>query len=213
MVEQVGNRPQLRVLGNLNHEVGNPRSDGNGLLQNLEGQYEKDRIMLQKTTENYEFSILSVQQGVRITSGIQSAYGVLLGNFPQSSHDNIVQPVPNSTTQYQVKQDIPIVGGMALQPSDHLVDESPKDYSSNIPAPVPVEDNMKSYATYDHLRQVDEKMENLRVSAPEMLTINEQNKSPTDNLKGEDILENRSHHVGGESYPNDSSYVHNLRAA
>ncbi|KAI5674456.1 hypothetical protein M9H77_14820 [Catharanthus roseus] len=220
-VDQTGTGPQSRVSGNLNPEVGHLQPDGSGLQQNVEGQYEKDRILYQKA-DNSEFSRLPVQQGVGITTGLQSPYGVFVGNIPQTSRDNVVQPVINPAT-YQVKQDIMMskpasgdipVEGMALQSSDHLVDESPKDYSGNVPASVPGEDNMKSYAIYDHLRQIDGRMENLRVSPSEMLAFNEQNKSPIDNPKREDILENRRQQViGREPYSNESSYVHNLPPA
>lgn len=221
MVEKAATGPQSSVLGNLNHDVGNLQSDRSVLQQNVEGQYDKDGVILQKAAENSEFSKLPVQQGIGITSGIASPYGAFVGNFPQSSHDNVVQPVL-VPIQYQVKQDammskptisdIPTFGGTALQPSDHLVDESPKDSSGNTPTAIPLEDNMKSYAVHDHLRQIDGRMENIWVSPSEILTISEQNKPPIDISKGEDILENRQH-VGGETYSNESSYMHNLRAA
>lgn len=219
MVENAATGPQSRVLSNLNHGVGNLQSDRNGLQQNVEGHYEKDRVILQKAAENSEFSKLPVQQGIGVTGGIPSPYGVFVGNFPQSSRDNVVQTVLNPT-QYQIKQDaviskptisdIPTFGGTGLQTSDHLVDESSKDSSGNTPTTVHLEDNMKSHAVHDHLRQIDGRMENLWVS-PEILTINEQNKPPNDISKVVDILENRQH-VGGETYSNESSYMHNLQA-
>lgn len=220
MVEKAATGPQSRVLGNLNHGVGNLQSDKNGLQQNVEGHYEKDRVILQKAPENSEFSKLPVQQVTGVTGGMPSPYGVLVGNFPQSSCDNVVQPVLNAT-QYQVKQDammtkptisdIPTFGCTALQPSDHIIDESLKDSSGNTPTTVPLEDNMKSYAVHDHLRQIDGRMENLWVS-PEIFPNNEQNKPPIVISKGEDIMENRQH-VVGETYSNESSYVHTLQAA
>lgn len=221
MVEKAATGLQSRVLGNLNYGVGILQSDNNGLQQNAEGHYEKDRVILQKAPENSEFSKLPVQQGIGVTGGIPSSYGVFVGNFPQSSRDNVVQPVLNPT-HYQVKQDammnkptisdIPAFAGTALQPSDHLVDESPKDSSDNTPTTVPLEDNIKSYAVHEHLRQIDGRMENLWVSPSEILTNTEQNKPPIDISKGEDILENKQH-VGGETYSNESSYMHNLQAA
>ncbi|XP_027126629.1 RAF-like serine/threonine-protein kinase PRAF isoform X1 [Coffea arabica] len=208
VVEQQGIGSPPKLVTNLNHEVGNPPSEGNRLAQNVEGYYAKDRIIHQRP-ENIEQPRIPVSQGsVGVTGGIQSPYGVLVGTIPQTSPDIAVQPVLASS-QYQVTQesmmrkptnvDVPATGGLPLQTSDYVLHESPKDISGNFPVSAPFEDNTKP--VHDHLKQIDGRIENLRISPADVLPISEQSKSPTDNPIKEEILDNRSQQVvGREAY-------------
>ncbi|KAL3532237.1 hypothetical protein ACH5RR_005758 [Cinchona calisaya] len=206
VVEQQGIGSQPRVVGNVDHEVGIPQSDGNRLPQNVEGQYAKDWNIHQKAEDSEHARMPVPQSMIGLSGGIQTPYGALVGSIPQTSPDILPVLAP---TQYQVIQDavlskptnsdILAIGGKPLQTSDYVLHESPKDYSGNLPASASNEDKVKP--VYDHLKQVDGRIENLWVSPAEVLAISEQSKLPTDNLKREEILESRSHEVvGREAY-------------
>lgn len=207
-VEQQGIGSQPKPVTNLNDEIGNPLSEGNRLAQNVEGYYAKDRIIHQRA-ENIEQPRIPASQGlVGVTGGIQSPYGVLVGTIPQTSPDIAVQP-GLASNQYQAKQDammrkptdvdVPATAGLPLQTSDYMLHESPKDISGNFPSSAPFEDNTRP--AHDHLRQIDGRIENLRIIPAEVLPISEQSKLPTDNPIKEEILDNRSQQVfGREAY-------------
>uniref|UniRef100_A0A5B6Z634 Protein kinase domain-containing protein n=1 Tax=Davidia involucrata TaxID=16924 RepID=A0A5B6Z634_DAVIN len=208
-VEQHGAGARQRVLGRVYHEVGTPQSEAVGVSQNVEGQYENQRIILQKIDNSDQTKVSVPQSVVGLAGGIQSPYGVFMNAVSQSCQENIVQQlvVP---TQYQVKQealnkpansDFTPVGCMPFQTSDHMVHESPKDFSGKLPGIVPKEDTVGSCVTYEHLRPIDGRMENVQICPPEVFVNNEQSKSPVDNPRKEGSLENRPQQIAGrEAY-------------
>ena len=126
---------------------------------------------------------------------VQSSYGVFTGTIPRTSQEEAAQQyaVP---TQYQVKpdtlvnkpinSDVPLFGGVPLQTSERLVQESPRDYSGKLPGVVPKEDTAESCISFDHMRPIDERMENLRVGPAENFVNSEQSKSSTNKPRKED---------------------------
>uniref|UniRef100_A0A5B6Z740 Protein kinase domain-containing protein n=1 Tax=Davidia involucrata TaxID=16924 RepID=A0A5B6Z740_DAVIN len=210
-VEQQGAGARQRVFGRVYHEAGTPQSEAVGFSQNVEGQYENQRIILQKI-DNSDQTKVSVPQAV--AGGVQSPYGVFMNTTPQSYQENSVQQlvVP---AQYQVKQeplnkpansDFTPVGGMRFQTSDPMVHESPKDYPGKLPGGVPKEDTIGSCITYEHLRPIDGRMENLRICPSEVFVNNEQSKSPVDNPKKEDNLENIPQQIDGREAYLDNTF-------
>ncbi|CAI9100951.1 OLC1v1038144C1 [Oldenlandia corymbosa var. corymbosa] len=204
--EQQGSGSQLKVVGN---DAGNPHSDGSRLPQSVEVFYVNDRIIHQRA-ENSEHPRVPVPPGViGFNGGIPpTPYGVVVGTTPQTSPESGVLPVP-IPTQYLLRQDpvmskpisteTPATGGIPVLTSDYLPHESPKGYSGNFPVSVPVEENVKP--AYDHLKQIDGRMENLRVSPTGVSAKIEQSTSASDNVKREGTLEGRSQQVGGrEAY-------------
>ncbi|KAK4369873.1 hypothetical protein RND71_009348 [Anisodus tanguticus] len=184
-----------------------------GVPQTVDKQYEYDRN-LQKP-EFAEHPKVSVPQGmIGLTSTVQSPYGVFVGVVPQpcnvSPTEQLLVP-----SQYQVKQEVaankPVngdflkVGGvMSGQTLDNLSGESPKNYSGTAaPTMLPKEDDIiESVTAYNHLRQIEERMENLLMHPAKILANNEQSKPAVDNFRREDILNNRVQQFGGrEGYP------------
>lgn len=198
---------QTQVLGHVNHENGNAQSKG--LAKSAQGKYEKESVILQKA-ENSDPSRIPVPDGfVEISGVLQPNYGAFAGTVPQSFHEVVTHPSANPTqsqSNHEVTMSKPSfgvtsglggfgvtsgLGGGVLKTSDCLVDESPKDYSGNIPTSAVVEDSTKSHAAYDHLKQIDGRMENLCVKPSEVSALSEQIKPPSDNRQA----------TNGESYP------------
>ncbi|CAK9135273.1 unnamed protein product [Ilex paraguariensis] len=214
-VEQQGAGAQPRVVGHIDHEAGKRQAEGVGISQNVEGQYENDRCILQKANNPDHANILVPQLELGLTGDMQSPYGVYTPILPQSCQENAVQQfvVP---TQNQVKQDvlmnrpgnddIPPVGGMPFQTSDLVVHESPKDNSGKLLGIVPKEDIVDAGITYDHFRQIDGGMGNLWIGPPEALVVNERSKSPMDNPKKDGILESRPQQITGREAYLDSTF-------
>ncbi|PSS21011.1 Dual specificity protein kinase [Actinidia chinensis var. chinensis] len=245
IVEQQVVDARPKILSHMDHEVGTPQLEAVRASQNVVRQCRNDRIILQNT-DSPDHPNLSVPPSVvGLTAGVQSPYGVVMATLPRPCHDNSVQQLVEPP-QYQVKQEILInkpvhsdvhsVGGMPFQMSDHLVHESPKDYSSKLPGIASKEDTLESY---DHLKQIDGRMENLRICPPEVFGNKEQSKSPSENLRNEDILEARPQQIAGRelyventfskprivmetnhikanemmSSSNEVSYLHNLQSS
>ncbi|KAA8535279.1 hypothetical protein F0562_030282 [Nyssa sinensis] len=184
-VEQHGAGARQRVLGHIYHEVATPQSEAVGVSQTIEGQCENQGIILQKIDNSDQTKVSFPQTVVGLAGGMQSPYGVYMNTVPQSCQENIGQQlvVP---TQYQAKQDalnkpansdFTPVGCMTFQTSDHMVHESPKDFSGKLPDVVPKEDTVGSCITYENLRPIDGRMENFRICPSEVFVNNEQSNS------------------------------------
>ncbi|KAL9151207.1 hypothetical protein ABFS82_11G038500 [Erythranthe guttata] len=94
-------------------------------------------------------------------TGVQQfPYGVYVANAPPQSSQH------NNTTQNPLAQ--------PLQNTEYAVRESPKEYSVK----APIEDSTSS--AYDNLRQIDGRLENLRIRPSELLSSNEHNSLSTD---------------------------------
>ncbi|KAJ8560785.1 hypothetical protein K7X08_022645 [Anisodus acutangulus] len=184
-----------------------------GVPQTVDKQYEYDRNL--QNPEFAEHPNVSVPQGmIGLTSTVQSPYGLFVGAVPQPCNVNPTELllVPS---QYQVKQEVatnkPVnsdflkVGGvMPGQTLDNLSGESPKNYSgTTAPTKLPKEDDIiESVTAYNHLRQIEGRMENLLMHPTEILANNEQSKPAVDNFRREDLLNNRVQQFGGrEGYP------------
>ncbi|CAA2984893.1 Kinase superfamily with octicosapeptide Phox Bem1p domain isoform 1 [Olea europaea subsp. europaea] len=175
----VGTQP--RGMGYADHEAGKFQAEGIGFSHNVDKHYGNDRIALQKA-QNSENSSISVPQGMMVTTGIQSPYGLFAANIPQLSQDNAVkqvvvtpqhQVIYNATMNRQVNDDVSPVGGMPLQ-----------DYSVKVPGSITKEDSTST--TLNHLRQIDGRLENLL-------------RHPS---RKEDVLEKRSQQVARSGIPN-----------
>ncbi|KAK6151660.1 hypothetical protein DH2020_014295 [Rehmannia glutinosa] len=175
--EQLAGGPRPRVVGNNeSHEFGKIQTE------NVEGLYVNDKAIPQRA-ENPELPKVTLPQGVVMTSGVQYPYGVFVANTPQSSQANAVQNLIVQP-QLQVIQDPSINRplsndfapvGIPLQTQDYVVHESPKEYSVKVAGGIPIDDPT-SFAS-DNLRQIDERLENLRIRPSEVLSSNEQNKA------------------------------------
>ncbi|CAA2960137.1 Probable serine/threonine-protein kinase DDB_G0272254 [Olea europaea subsp. europaea] len=98
-IEQLVVGTQPRGMGYADHEAGKFQAEGIGFSHNVDKHYGNDRIALQKA-QNSENSSISVPQGMMVTTGIQSPYGVFAANIPQLSQDNAVKQVA-VTPQHQ----------------------------------------------------------------------------------------------------------------
>ncbi|GFY80777.1 kinase superfamily with octicosapeptide/Phox/Bem1p domain-containing protein [Actinidia rufa] len=190
-----------KILSHIDHEVGKPQLEAGGAPQNVMRPDGNDRIILQNTDSPDHPNVSIPQSVVGLAAGVPSPYGVVMATLSQPCHENSVQQLAEPP-QYQVKQEILInkpvnsdihpVGGMPFQMSDHLVYESPKDYSSKLPGIASKEDIVESY---DHLKQIDGGME--KICPPEVFGNKDQSKSPSENLRKEDILEARPQQIAG----------------
>ena len=210
IIEQgVGAQPRVLV------QAGTLQPDVVGVCQNFDAQRENEKILLQKM-DNPDQPRIQFPKGVMCFPGDgQSSYGVFNGTIPQSSQEEAVQQYA-MPTQYQVKpdtlvnrpinSDVPLFGGVPLQTSERLVQESPRDYSGKLPAVVPKEDTTESCISFDHMRPIDEGMKNLWVSPAENFVNNEQSKSSADKSRKEDILEHRMQHIAGKEVLLDNTF-------
>ncbi|XP_057495145.1 uncharacterized protein LOC130780226 isoform X2 [Actinidia eriantha] len=190
-----------KILSHIDHEVGKPQLEAGGAPQNVMRPYGNDRIILQNTDSPDHPNVSIPQSVLGLTAGVPSPYGVVMATLSRPCHENSVQQLAEPP-QYQIKQEILInkpvnsdihpVGGMPFQMSDHLVYESPKDYSSKLPGIASKEDIVESY---DHLKQIDGGME--KICPPEVFGNKDQSKSPSENLRKEDILEARPQQIAG----------------
>ncbi|XWS27131.1 hypothetical protein CRYUN_Cryun26dG0089700 [Craigia yunnanensis] len=87
--------------------------------------------------------------------------------------------------QYQFKQEVPYAGAIGIQASEQQVHEASRENHGKLPA-FPKEDILDP----NHLIPIDGMMETLRIS-------NEQNNSPVDKTRIEDILDERSPQIAG----------------
>ncbi|XP_060171932.1 uncharacterized protein LOC132603070 isoform X1 [Lycium barbarum] len=203
-----------RIGAQIDHGAGKGQGEVIGVSQTVDKQYEYDRN-LQKP-EFPEHPKVSAPQGmIGLTGTMQSPYGVFVGGVPQPCHVNATEQllVPS---QYQVKQEVAanrpgnsdflkVGGGLPGQTLvDNLSGESPKNCGGTAaPTMLPKEDDIiESVTAYNHLSQIEGRMENLLMHPAEILASNEQSKPAVDNFRREDILNNRVQQFGGrEGYP------------
>ncbi|PIN08645.1 Tyrosine kinase [Handroanthus impetiginosus] len=190
--EQLDGVARPRVVGNDDHESGSVQTGAIGVLQNVEGQYVNDRTIPQKA-ENPEHSKVTPAQVV-ITSGVQFPYGVVMANSPQSCQANAVQNVVVQP-QLQVMQDSTINRplnndfspiGVPLQAKDYVARESPKEYSAKVAGGIPIDD---STSAFDHVRQIDGRLENLRIRPSDVLSNSDRNNLVADPREPYEVTE------------------------
>lgn len=164
-----------------------------GVSRNDEGQYGNDKTIPLRAA-NPEHSGLTPPPQVVITSGVQVPYGVFVVNSPPSPQDNVVvqpqiQVMQDTTFNRPLNHDfVPV--GVTLQAKDYVIRDSPSPV--NVAGGIPVDD---SKLTFDNLRQIDGRLQNIQISPSELLSSNEHSKYVADPRK-EDALENRPHQIG-----------------
>ncbi|GFP84496.1 serine/threonine-protein kinase ctr1 [Phtheirospermum japonicum] len=186
-VEQLAGGPRPRIMNsNENLESGKIRApDAIGVSQNVEGmQYVKDK-------------------GIpHMASGVQYPYGVFVANTPQSCQANPVQNL-NFQPQLQVVLDgrplnndfSPV--GMPIQTKDYVLHESPKEYVVKVDEP--------TSTAAEHLRKIDERLENLRLRPSEVLSSDDHNKTVGDHQM--DDVHNNSNHLRPSDAPGNTVYL------
>ncbi|KAM7263447.1 hypothetical protein ACFE04_001130 [Oxalis oulophora] len=112
----------------------------------------------------------------------QPSYGMFGGDVPQSGQEaGIWQPLgPNQYQNMPVNNnEVPYTGGLQNQASERLVGESPKVQYGNFVGSSPRNDPASS--SHDQLKPVD-------MLSPKILATGEQNKSPVEIVRSEDVL-------------------------
>ncbi|KAG8367519.1 hypothetical protein BUALT_Bualt16G0080300 [Buddleja alternifolia] len=203
-ISQLAGGAQPRVAGNEEREYGKVQTDGMGISQNA-----NDKTIPRKV-ENPEHSKATFPQGVMMTTGFQSPYGVFVANPPQSAQANaiphlVVQPQPqfiqDTTINRPVNNDIAAVG-MPLQSKDYTARESPKEYS--------VVDDSTSLG-FDRLREIGGRLENLRINPSEILPNNEHNQPIADTRQQESYEVTEAPPIGNPNmYPYSTLGVNHL---
>ncbi|PWA94538.1 Phox/Bem1p [Artemisia annua] len=127
---------------------------------------------------------------------VSAPYGVMVHQVPHYGHESSVQQ-PVVPMQYQVKHETVVnpVGGPSPT-LDSQIRESPREYPANSPVAVIREDNVDSGFTYDNLRPIDARMEDLRIRPSDVLVNNDQRGFRLENPR-EDILDSRPMNIGG----------------
>nr|GMD27545.1 Serine/threonine-protein kinase CTR1 [Ipomoea batatas] len=192
-----------RFIGHMDREIGQTLAEGTGVLESV---------------ENPEHPKVAVPLGVMgLTTGVPNLCGAFMGTVAQSSSVNAPEQ-PFVPMQYQVKQEVVankavpddlLTTGMRLPTTESLILESPNGYTGHIPMMRPKEDNLESTNAYEHLKQIEGRMENLRIQRAEILANSEQNKSLVDNFRKNEFLESRSQQVGGREVFIDSTFSKN----
>lgn len=192
-----------RLIGHMDREIGQTLAEGTGVLESV---------------ENPEHPKVAVPLGAMgLPSGAQTLCGAFMGTVAQSSLVNAPEQ-PFVPMQYQVKQEVVVnkavrddllTAGMRLPTTENLICEPPNGYSGHIPVVVPKEDNVESRNAYEHLKQIEGRMENLRIQRAEILANSEQNKSLADNFRKNEFLDSRSQQVGGREAFIDSTFSKN----
>lgn len=145
---------------------------------------------------------------------VSTPYGVLVHQVPQCSHESSVQPsaVP---IQYQAKQESVVSSvvsgdsnpvGVPSPTSNTPIHESPREYHADFPLIVTKEDNVDSGFTYDNPRQIDPRMEDLRLRPHDVLVNNDRISFPVENPR-DDILENRPMNLDKSQMVLDANYT------
>ncbi|CAA0819952.1 Protein kinase superfamily protein with octicosapeptide/Phox/Bem1p domain [Striga hermonthica] len=179
-VEQLAGGSQSRIMGIAeNPEFGNLRTEGiTEVLQNVGAPYVNDKAVPQKS-ENLEPSKTTLQQGFVMSGGVQYPYGMFLDNAPQSCQSNAVQNLIVQP-QTQVNNGFSPIG-IPLQINDYVLHESPRAYPDKVSGGVPMDE--PSSSALEHLRQIDERLEDLQIRPSEVLSNNERNKVAGDPRK------------------------------
>ncbi|XP_058067496.1 uncharacterized protein LOC131216907 isoform X2 [Magnolia sinica] len=161
-----GIRP--RFMGHIDptsHELASPQLGLYGLSQVPDGHHDSaSRTMLLPS------SVINFSDG-------QTAYGMFVGNLPQSHPDDALQQ-PSTQLQYRtVGIDIPPVRTLPFQTSETPVRDAATEYPCKHPGFVPKEGIADSCFSCDHLRPIDGRMEAFRINPPEISGTSEQYRS------------------------------------
>ncbi|TQE03060.1 hypothetical protein C1H46_011231 [Malus baccata] len=171
--------------------VSGPLGEGNfgqGVEAQPRVQVPVDPLLITSYSNETGLSQISTPEGVIQRGGdVQSPNSAFMVNTPQRRQDDAVQQHP-TPFQYQVKQenlvndpfnqDVTLVGGAPV------VCESP--------------------TAYDHLRQIDGRMEALRINPTEIYVNKEHGKSPGDTPRREDSFDHKTPQVGGRDVALDN---------
>ncbi|KAD3067843.1 hypothetical protein R6Q59_018041 [Mikania micrantha] len=98
------------------------------------------------------------------------------------------------------------VGAVASPTSDPQPHESPREYPANFPLIVTKEDNVESGFTYDNMRHIDARMEDLRLRPCDVLVNTDQSSFRVKNPQDE-VLENRPMNLEKSQMVVDPSYI------
>lgn len=173
--QQGATRAHQKILGHMDNEsamsqldlVGTTRIDGH--------QFDNDRLNLQKA-DNSDYPNASFPQDVAgLSVGGQPPYAVAMGTRPQQFPENALlqQPLPaHYPYNLQKTNNVPVNNDI------HMTHESLKDYSGNLLASPPKDVVVESH---DPVKEIEGKMENLRMCPSELIARNEQIMPPVDN--------------------------------
>nr|XP_017190695.2 uncharacterized protein LOC103447271 isoform X1 [Malus domestica] len=167
---------------------------GQGVEARPRVQIPVDPLLVTSHSDVTCLSQISSPQGVIQRGGdVQSPDGAFMVSIPKHCQDDVVQLHP-TPFHYQVKQenlgndpfnqDVPLVGGAPVETSECLVRESP--------------------TAYDNLRQIDGRMETLRINPTEIYVNKEHGKSPWDIPRMEDNVDHKTAQVGGREVAVDN---------
>ena len=118
------------------------RPDDEALLQKLRQMLLNMRKLLSKSGQPDQPRVPISQRVLGLTVDVQSSYSVFTGTIPQTSQEEAVQQYtvptwfqvePDTLVSRPINCDVPLFGGVPLQTSEHLVQESPRDYSGKVP--------------------------------------------------------------------------------
>ncbi|GAB2300259.1 hypothetical protein Dimus_034294 [Dionaea muscipula] len=200
-----------RVLGKMNYEGGMPLAETSGMPQSLEAPPEIDRFVPKRGDDSDLVKMLAPQSVMGLPD-VQAPYGLVKGNIPQPLSEEATQLhliPPLSQVKQEVSMNKPVnaaVGSASFKKPELLDIETANDYTQIIPGVALREDAAGSTMAYDHMRAIDG-IEQLHISPPEVLSSSEQNKSPVDQSRKDDILDHKSQHIlGREAVPNDVIY-------
>ncbi|KAJ6731806.1 SERINE-THREONINE PROTEIN KINASE [Salix purpurea] len=166
-----------------------PQSEAIVSSQNLEAPHENERTFL-KNDNSGQPKISAPYGMIGLPGDVQSPYGMLHHSVSMQPQVLLSKPA-NSDVSHAV--------AVPIQASEHLVQESPKEYSGKLPGVVSQEDAVAvdSYISCDQLRPVDGMMEALYIHPPEINVNNDQKKSPVDKFKKEEILDHKTQQTTG----------------
>ncbi|XP_075502050.1 RAF-like serine/threonine-protein kinase 20 isoform X1 [Primulina tabacum] len=183
--EQLSAGALPKVAGKEDRESGYIQTEGSGVSRKFEEQNMDEKTIHQKP-ENPEHSKVKFPLGMMATSAVQSPFGMLVTNTPQPMQANTVQPqrqgIQGSTISMPLNNDFVPVGCMPLQTSDVF---GVSQFASKLAGGNPRDD---SPSAFDHLRQIDGRLENLHIRPSEIIVENEMVKSVAESRE-KDILE------------------------
>ncbi|KAJ6435724.1 hypothetical protein OIU84_000857 [Salix udensis] len=193
-----------------------PQSEAIVSSQNLEAPHENERTFLKNDNSGQPkisapYGMIGLPGNVQSPYGmiglpgdVQSPYGMFTGIIPESRVEDCIQHhsvsmQPQVLLSKPANSDVSHAVAVPIQASEHLVQESPKEYSGKLPGVVSQEDAVAvdSYISCDQLRPVDGMMEALYIHPPEINVNNDQKKSPVDKFKKEVILDHKTQQATG----------------
>ncbi|KAG6739908.1 hypothetical protein POTOM_057526 [Populus tomentosa] len=181
--------------------IGTPQSEAIVSSQNLEAPHENERTFL-KTDNSGQPKISAPYGMIGLPGDVQSPYGMFTGGIPESRVEDCIQQhsvsmQPQVLLSKPANSDAPHAVAVPIQASEHLVQESPKEYYGKLPGVLSQEDAVDSYISCEQLRPVDGMMEALHIPPPEINVNNYQKKSPVDKFQKEEILDHKTQKIAG----------------